>query len=60
MMGLFAHRKDSKADGQMAVLQNFIGGAAVPSASSETFEIVDPATGEAYATSPNSNAEDVD
>jgi betaine-aldehyde dehydrogenase len=60
MMGLFAHRKDSKADGQMAVLQNFIGGAAVPSASSETFEIVNPATGEAYATSPNSNAEDVD
>lgn len=55
MMGLFSHR-NSKADAQMTVLQNVINGVPVPSASSQTFEIVDPSTGEAYAISPNSNA----
>ncbi|HSE54080.1 MAG TPA: gamma-aminobutyraldehyde dehydrogenase [Nocardioidaceae bacterium] len=40
--------------------RNIIGGKAVDSASGETYDIVNPATGEKYATAPASSAEDVD
>ena len=56
-MGLFSKRSSTSG---MLVLQNFINGAAVPSTSGETTEIVDPATGEVYATAPKSNAADID
>ena len=40
--------------------RNIIGGKAVDSASGETYDVVNPATGEVYATAPASSAEDVD
>ncbi len=40
--------------------RNIIGGKAVDSASGETYDIVNPATGEKYATAPASGTEDVD
>jgi alpha-ketoglutaric semialdehyde dehydrogenase len=40
--------------------QNYIGGEWVDSASGETFESVNPATGDAIGTFPRSSAEDVD
>ena len=40
--------------------RNIIGGEAVDSASGETYDIIDPATGRAYATAPASGKEDVD
>jgi betaine-aldehyde dehydrogenase len=40
--------------------RNIIGGKAVDSASGETYDIVNPATGEKYATAPASGREDVD
>ncbi|HEX6515915.1 MAG TPA: gamma-aminobutyraldehyde dehydrogenase [Nocardioidaceae bacterium] len=40
--------------------RNIIGGKPVDAASGKTYDIVDPATGEAYATAPASDAEDVD
>ena len=40
--------------------QNFIGGEWVDAASGETFESVEPATGETLGTFPRSGAEDVD
>jgi betaine-aldehyde dehydrogenase len=40
--------------------RNIIGGKAVDSASGETYDIVNPATGEKYATAAASGAEDVD
>ncbi len=40
--------------------RNIIGGKAVEAASGETYDIVNPATGEVYATAPVSGAEDVD
>jgi betaine-aldehyde dehydrogenase len=39
---------------------NIIGGKAVDAASGETYDVVNPATGDAYATAPASGAEDVD
>jgi betaine-aldehyde dehydrogenase len=41
-------------------LQNFINGKSVDGASGETTTLINPATGEAFATAPNSNAADVD
>ena len=40
--------------------RNVINGELVDSASGESYDIVDPTTGEAYATAPRSGAEDVD
>ncbi len=40
--------------------QNIAGGEKVPSASGETYDVVDPTTGETYATAPLSGAEDLD
>ncbi|MBY9075803.1 gamma-aminobutyraldehyde dehydrogenase [Nocardioides sp. WL0053] len=40
--------------------RNIIGGRAVEAASGETYDIVNPATGEVYAAAPASGAEDVD
>jgi betaine-aldehyde dehydrogenase len=40
--------------------QAFVGGGFVDSASGETYDIVDPTTGEVYAQAPMSSAEDVD
>jgi betaine-aldehyde dehydrogenase len=42
------------------VLENFIDGQFVPSSSDSSFSVIDPATEKAYATSPISNAADVD
>lgn len=39
---------------------NVIGGQARPALSGATMDVVDPATGEVYATAPHSGAEDVD
>lgn len=44
----------------MRTLNNFIGGKSVPSSSKETFDLVNPATGEVFAKAPQSNASDVD
>lgn len=44
----------------MTTIRNFVGGAAVDAASGETLDIINPATGQVYATSPNSSAADVD
>ena len=41
-------------------ISNFINGKSVPSASGETTQIIDPATGSAYAEAPKSNQADVD
>jgi betaine-aldehyde dehydrogenase len=40
--------------------RNIIGGKAVDAASGETYDVVNPATGEKYATAPASSEEDVD
>ena len=40
--------------------QNVVGGRLVPAASGATYDVVDPTTGEVYATAPASGAEDVD
>ncbi len=40
--------------------RNIINGEAVDAASGETYDVVNPATGEVYATAPASGAEDVD
>jgi betaine-aldehyde dehydrogenase len=40
--------------------RNIIGGTAVDAASGETYDLVNPATGEVYASAPASGAEDVD
>ncbi len=40
--------------------QNIVNGEKVPSASGETYDVVDPTTGETYATAPLSGAEDLD
>jgi betaine-aldehyde dehydrogenase len=44
----------------MKKLQNFINGKSVDGASGETRTLINPATGEAFATAPKSNAADVD
>ena len=44
----------------MKKLQNFINGKSVDGASGETTTLINPATGEAFATAPKSNATDVD
>lgn len=44
----------------MTTLRNFIDGASADAASGATYDVVDPATGRAYATAPASGAEDVD
>jgi len=44
----------------MKKLQNFINGQSVDGASGETTTLINPATGEAFATAPKSNAADVD
>ncbi len=41
-------------------LQNFVDGAFVPAGAEDTSEIVNPATGQAYATAPRSGTQDVD
>jgi betaine-aldehyde dehydrogenase len=43
-----------------ATLRNFIDGASVDAADGATYDVVNPATGQAYATAPMSGAEDVD
>lgn len=44
----------------MTTLRNLIDGASVDAASGATYDVVNPATGRAYATAPASGAEDVD
>jgi betaine-aldehyde dehydrogenase len=44
----------------MKKLQNFINGKSVDGSSGETTTLINPATGEAFATAPKSNAADVD
>ncbi|MEO9323366.1 gamma-aminobutyraldehyde dehydrogenase [Nocardioides sp. C4-1] len=43
-----------------SAFSNVVGGQLVPSASGETYDVVDPTTGETYATAPLSGEEDVD
>ncbi len=40
--------------------RNVVNGESVPSASGETYDVIDPTTGEVYATAPLSRAEDLD
>src|ERR1700710_1171748 len=40
--------------------RNVVDGELVDSASGETYDVIDPTTGEVYATAPKSGAEDVD
>ena len=42
------------------ILTNIINGEERPAASGDTLDIINPATGEVYATSPNSGPEDID
>lgn len=44
----------------MTTLRNLIDGQSVDAASGATYDVVNPATGQAYATAPASGAEDVD
>ena len=44
----------------MKTIQNFIDGKSVPAKDGKTSQIVNPATGEAFATAPVSSAADVD
>ena len=44
----------------MKKLQNFVNGKLVDSSSGEVTTLINPATGKAFATAPNSNAADVD
>jgi betaine-aldehyde dehydrogenase len=44
----------------MEKLTNFINGSAVDSTSGETSSLINPSTGQAYATAPKSNAADID
>jgi betaine-aldehyde dehydrogenase len=44
----------------METFRNVVNGELVAAASGQTYDIVDPTTGEAYATAPASGAEDVD
>ena len=44
----------------MKKLSNFINGKSVESKSGETTTLVNPATGQPFATAPNSNAADID
>src|SRR6267154_1693877 len=44
----------------MTNVQNFIGGELVDSVSGATMPLVDPSTGEQYATAPISNEQDID
>jgi betaine-aldehyde dehydrogenase len=44
----------------MKSLSNFINGKSVPALSGATSEVINPATGQAYATAPVSSAADVD
>ena len=44
----------------MKTLTNFINGKSVPSASGKTQDLINPATGEVFATAPVSNGADVD
>ena len=44
----------------MKNLQNFINGKSVPSKSGKTSEVINPATGKAYANAPVSNSADID
>ena len=44
----------------MEKLANFINGKSVDSASGETTSIINPSTGQAYASAPNSNSADID
>ncbi len=41
-------------------LKNFVGGESLDAASGETYDVIDPTTGQPYATAPASKAEDVD
>jgi len=45
---------------EMLVLQNFINGEFVPSSSTGTVPIYEPATGAVYGSLPDSNKQDVD
>lgn len=45
---------------RMTTLRNVIDGDSVDAASGATYDVVNPATGQAYATAPASGAEDVD
>lgn len=45
---------------RMTTLRNLIDGASVDAASGAVYDVVNPATGQAYATAPASGAEDVD
>jgi len=49
-----------KSTSSLPVLRNFVGGAAVDTHDGRTSEVVDPATGEAYARAPVSGPPDVD
>lgn len=44
----------------LRTLRNYIGGESLDAADGQTIEIVNPVTGESYATSPLSGQEDVD
>ena len=44
----------------MEKLANFINGKSVDSASGETTSIINPSTGQAYASAPKSNSADID
>ncbi|WP_457207604.1 aldehyde dehydrogenase family protein, partial [Nocardioides sp. P5_C9_2] len=52
------HSDRQQSDQQ--TFRNVIDGAPVDSASGETYEVVDPSTGEVYARAPLSGAEDID
>ncbi len=48
------------ASNELKVLKNVVDGELVDSASGATYDVVDPTTGDVYATAPASAAEDVD
>ena len=55
-----ADRRRDTADMADTAFKNVIDGELVDAASGETYDVIDPTTGEVYATAPMSGAEDVD
>src|SRR6478672_2231899 len=55
-----AHKTRRAGDMADKTFRNVINGELVDAASGETYDVIDPTTGEVYATAPMSGAEDVD
>src|SRR4029079_273476 len=58
--GYHPGRRAARLPRMTQTFQNIVNGKPVDSSSGQTYDVVNPATGESYATAPASSAEDVD